>query len=49
VGEAFAARSAQAEAGRSIFPVERSSQTVSQPADQQVEIASAATATRTES
>jgi arginine decarboxylase len=49
VGEAFAARSAQAEAGRSIFPVERSSQTVSQPAEQQLEVTTAATATRTES
>jgi arginine decarboxylase len=48
VREAFAARSAAAEAGRSIFPVERSSQTVSQPAAVQVE-ASVATATRIES
>ncbi len=49
VGEAFAARSAQAEAGRSMFPVERSSQTVSKPAEVQVEIAAPATTTRIES
>ncbi len=49
VGAAFAARSAAAEAGKSMFPVERSSQTVSKPAAVQVEIATAATTTRIES
>ncbi len=47
VGEAFAARSAQAEAGRSMFPVERSTQTVSKPAAEQLEAAPATTSTRT--
>ena len=49
VGAAFAARSVLAETGRSIFPVERSSQTVSKPAAVQVEIATAAATTRIES
>ncbi len=49
VGETTAARAALAEAGRAAFPVERSSQTVSQPADQQIEVATASPAKRIES
>jgi arginine decarboxylase len=49
VGEATAARAALAEAGRGAFPVERSSQTVSAPAEQQAEISPTTTTTRIES
>lgn len=49
VGEATAARAALAEAGRAAFPVERSSQTVSAPAEQQAEISPTTTTTRIES
>ncbi len=49
VGEATAARAALAEAGRAAFPVERSSQTVSAPADVQTESSAPSTTTRIES
>ena len=49
VGLATAARAKLAEAGRAAFPVERSSQTVSAPAEQQVEISTVSTTTRIES
>jgi arginine decarboxylase len=49
VGEATAARAKLAEAGRAAFPLERSSQTVSSPAEQQVEISTVSTTTRIES
>ncbi|WP_418320220.1 aminotransferase class I/II-fold pyridoxal phosphate-dependent enzyme [Piscinibacter sakaiensis] len=49
VGEATAARAALAEAGRAAFPVERSSQTVSQTAEQQAEITTTTPVARTES
>ncbi len=49
VGEATAARAKLAEAGRAAFPVERSSQTVSAPSDQQAEISTVSTTTRIES
>ena len=49
VGEATAARAALAEAGRAAFPLERSSQTVSAPAEKQADMAPTTTTTRIES
>ncbi len=49
VGEMTAARAALAEAGRAAYPVERSGQTVSKPAGQQVDAAPATTTSRIES
>ena len=49
VGEATAARAKLAEAGRAAFPVERTSQTVSAPSEQQAEISTVSTTTRIES
>ena len=50
VGELTAARAALAESGREAFPVERTTQTVSQPMDRQADVMpAAATSTRIES
>jgi arginine decarboxylase len=49
VGEVTATRAAQALAGRAAYPIERSSQTVSQPADQQTEAAPTPSTARIES